>query len=209
MQELEQSRTPQRPAKQPVIIPPAALEPNLVATTATKMPKALGRTQQQGSASLEFDGIEPLAKFIIQHRLASHEIVNAAVTKVRRYNTNLSGVQPQGLAASVLEEICNAGIDMETLIGGIIDRTKFAYVPLDYYEVDRQVVKLLPEYLTLGRLIVPFDIVSRTMMVAVDNPFDAGAKTCVQQMVDYHIQWHLAMPTVIRKTLRDVYRITD
>ena len=70
-------------------------------------------------------------------------------------------------------------------MSGILDRSKFAYIPMEYYEVDRAVVKMLPEDLTLGRLIVPFDVMSRTLMVAMANPFDADGKEMVQQLLDY------------------------
>ena len=52
------------------------------------------------------------------------------------------------------------------MLSALIDRTKFAYVPLEYYDIDRQVARMLPDDLTLGRLFVPFDLVSRTIMVA-------------------------------------------
>ncbi len=187
--------------------PPAGEASNLIATSATKMPKNLGRRQL--NVSLETDGNEPLAKFLIQHRLVTHEIVNAALARVRQRNSSPEVKEGQAVAASLLNEIALAGVEIQGLLSGIIDRTKFAYAPLEYYDVDRQIVKMLPEHLTLGRLMVPFDIVSRTMMVAVDNPFDAGAKTAVQQSVDYHIQWHLAQPQILQKILRDVYRLAE
>ena len=95
------------------------------------------------------------------------------------------------------------------LLCGIIDRSKFAYIPLEFYDVDRQIVKMLPDNLTLGRLIVPFDVISRTVMIATANPFDAAAKEAVQQLLDYNIQWHLASPAAIIKVLGEVYRITN
>lgn len=98
-------------------------------------------------------------------------------------------------------------MDSDNLISGIVERAKYAYIPLENYDVDRQIVKLLPESITLGRLVIPFDIVSRTMMVAVENPFDAGAKAAAEQAVDYHIQWYMATPSAIRKVLRDAYRL--
>ena len=68
-------------------------------------------------------------------------------------------------------------------------------------------VRMLPEELTLGRLIVPFDVMSRTLMVALANPFDGSGKEAVQQLLDYNIQWHLASPAAIAKTLGEVYRL--
>ncbi len=154
--------------------------------------------------SLDSDGNEPLARFLLQHRLASHEVVNTALERVTEYNLGLAEGK---LAASLLDEIAKVGVDMDILLSSILDRTKAAYIPLSIYDVDRQIVKMLPEKLTLGRLLAPFDIVSRTMMVATDNPFDSAARAAAEQMVDYHVQWHLAHPSAIRKVLRDVYRL--
>ena len=71
----------------------------------------------------------------------------------------------------------------------------------------RPVVKLLPEQLTLGRLMVPFDVMSRTMMIAVANPFDALGKEAAQQLLDYNVQWHIAQPRSIMKVLAEAHRI--
>ena len=114
----------------------------------------------------------------------------------------------QAVATSLLEELTKTGsYDIENVLSSLIDATKFGYVPLEYYDIDRSVVRMLPENLTLGRLIVPFDIVSRTMMIALCNPFDAAAKQAVQSSMDYHIQWYLAKPASISRVLRDVYRL--
>ena len=96
---------------------------------------------------------------------------------------------------------------MELLLSGILDRSKFAYIPLEYYEVDRAVVRMLPEDITLGRLIVPFDVMSRTLMVAMANPFDGEGKEMVQQLLDYNIQWHIASPFAISKVLAETYKL--
>ena len=96
---------------------------------------------------------------------------------------------------------------LEKVLSALIDRTKFAYVPLEYYDVDRQVAPMLPDHLTLGRLFVPFDLISRTMMVACCNPFDAAGREAVQQSVDYTVTWYLARPAAIIKTLQEIYRL--
>ena len=80
-------------------------------------------------------------------------------------------------------------------------------MPLEYYDIDRQVVRMLPDELTISRLFVPFDLVSRTIMVAVCNPFDAAAREAVQQSLDYTVKWYLAKPSAIIKTLQDIYRL--
>ena len=151
------------------------------------------------------DGNEHFAKFLTFHRIAVEAEVSAALGRVQQINSRLEG---QGLASSLLEELTRTGTyEIDSLLSSLIDATKFGYVPLEYYDVDRSVVRMLPDSLTLARLIVPFDIVSRTMMVAICNPFDAAAKQAVQSSLDYHIQWYLAKPAAVSRILRDVYRL--
>jgi len=177
-----------------------AEDPTLITTSATIKPEGNG-----AELKLDNDGNEALAKFLIQHRLAPEETVRTSLERVNKINKSAG---PQSLAASLIDDVARTGMtSLENLLCGILDRSKFAYIPLDCYEVDRQVVKMLPETITLARLIVPFDLISRTIMIATANPFDAQGKEAVQQLLDYNIQWHVAAPGAIAKILRDAYRL--
>jgi Type II secretion system (T2SS), protein E, N-terminal domain len=153
---------------------------------------------------LQDDGSEPLAKFLIQHKIVAEEVVTSALERVQKKNREL---KPGVVGASLVDEICRRGsIDVDALLCGILDRSKCAYIPLEYYDVDRSIVKMLPENLTVSRLILPFDIMSRTVMIATANPFDSLGKEVVQQLLDYHVQWHLASPAAIVKVIGETYR---
>src|SRR5438128_10220751 len=164
-----------------------------------------GRSARPKHANLLDRGDDHLAKFLIVQQLFGEEEVNAALELVKNANKDLTG---QAMAASILEELCkDKPAQLDTILSALIDRTKFAYVPLEYYDTDRQIAPMLPEYLTLGRLFAPFDLVSRTMMVACCNPFDSAGRDAVQQSVDYTVSWYLARPSSIVKTLQSVYRL--
>jgi tetratricopeptide (TPR) repeat protein len=155
--------------------------------------------------NLQERGDEQLAKFLIVQQLFPQEEVQAALETVQQLNKSLSG---QALAASLLDKICRQDTDkLDRVMSALIDRTKAAFIPLEYYDLDRQLARMLPDTLTLGRLCVPFDLISRTIMVACCNPFDAAGRAAVQQSVDYTVTWYLARPGAILKTLRDVYRL--
>ena len=131
--------------------------------------------------------------------------VNEALATVNRLNKDLAG---QALAISLLDHLCKGDEPkMEKVLSALIDRTKFAYVPLEYYDVDRHVVRMLADNLTLGRLFVPFDLISRTIMVACCNPFDAAGREAVQQSLDYTVAWYLARPSALVRVLQDIYRL--
>ena len=148
---------------------------------------------------------EQLAKFLIVQQMFAEDAVNAELAAVKEADKAISG---QMLAASLVDRLCRGDDEKsERILSALIDRTKFAYVPLEYYDVDRQVVRMLPDSLTINRLFVPFDLISRTIMVAVSNPFDAAAREAVEQSLDYTVMWYLAKPATIIKTLQDVYRL--
>jgi tetratricopeptide (TPR) repeat protein len=164
-----------------------------------------GRSARPKHANLLDRGDDHLAKFLIVQQLFGEEEVTAALEIVKQLNKDLSG---QALAASLVDSLCKEDAGrLDAVLSALIDRTKFAYVPLEYYEVDRQIGPMLPDYLTLGRLFVPFDLVSRTMMVACCNPFDAGGRDAVQQKVDYTVSWYLSRPSAIVKSLQSIYRL--
>lgn len=180
----------------------------LMTTAATLRPDSSSgmrlASAEQLNITLSDDGNAPLAKFLIQHRLVTEEVVSSALERVTKKNKDLAA---NALATSLIDEICRRGaVELDTLLAGILERSKFAYIPLEYYDVDRSIVKMLPESLTMGRLMVPFDILSRTMMIATANPFDALGKEAAQQLLDYNVQWHLASPQAIFKALGEVYR---
>ena len=162
---------------------------------------------QQGrhGQNLQDRGDDHLAKFLVMQQLFSEDEVAKALETVKQLNKDLTG---QALGASLLDKICRQDTDkLDAALSELIDRTKFAYVPIEYYDVDRQIPRMLPDNLTLGRLFLPFDLISRTIMVACCNPFDAAGREAVQQSLDYTVTWYLARPGAIIKSLQDCYRL--
>jgi MshEN domain len=154
---------------------------------------------------LQDRGDDQLAKFLVMQQLVAEDEVRTGLETVDHLNKDLSG---QALAASLLDKIYRQETDkLDAALSELIDRTKFAFIPMEYYDVDRQVARMLPDHLTLGRLFVPFDLISRTIMIACCNPFDAAGRDAVQQSLDYTVAWYLARPVAVIKALQDVYRL--
>ena len=156
-------------------------------------------------ANLQDRGDDHLAKFLVMQQLFPEEAVAQGMETVNQLNKKLAG---QALGASLLDKLAREETDkLDAALSALIDRTKFAFVPIEYYDVDRQIPRMLPDHLTLGRLFLPFDLISRTIMIACCNPFDAAGRDAVQQSLDYTVTWYLARPAAIIKALQDVYRL--
>src|SRR5207237_1603692 len=107
--------------------------------------KGLGRI-----TNLHERGDDHLAKFLIVQQLFGEEEVNAALESVRVANKDLNG---QAMAVSMLEELCkDTPAQLDAILSALITRPNFAYVPLEYYDTDRQIAPMLPEVRTVGRL---------------------------------------------------------
>ncbi len=154
---------------------------------------------------LEDRGDDQLSRFLVMQQLVTQEEAQEALETTTLLNKEVSG---QALGASFLDKVFRQETDrLDGALSQLIDRTKFAYLPMEYYDVDRQAARLLPDHLTLGRLFVPFDLISRTIMVACCNPFDGAGREAVEQSLDYTVTWYLARPSAIIKALQDIYRL--
>jgi hypothetical protein len=181
----------------------------LVATMTSSDPATDGSLidmhAQMNPHRLQDRGDDQLAKFLVMQQLFNEAEVAAAMQTVHELNAHLDG---QAIGACLTDVLCRDDEHkMGETMSALIDRTKFAFVPLEYYDVDRQIARMLPETLTLGRMFVPFDLISRTIMVACSNPFDAAGREAVQQSLDYTVSWYLARPTAIIKSLQNIYRL--
>lgn len=70
--------------------PPEGYEPSLMSMGGRPGRQGNGAASRKAAfVSLDADGNEPMSKFLIQHRLASHDVINSALQKVADYNTGL------------------------------------------------------------------------------------------------------------------------
>jgi hypothetical protein len=66
---------------------------------------------------------------------------------------------------------------------------------------------LVDKDFSLQHLVLPFDQISKTTLVATANPFDARAKHGVESKIEGRVQWFLAQPLDIVKQLKDIYHL--
>ncbi len=154
---------------------------------------------------LENDGSEALARHLVHVGMVDARNVQPILERVTRYNAEIEGMQ---MGASLILELGRHGlVNIETLLTDFVTRARMAYIPLEYYEIDRQTARMLPLELSLHRLILPFDIISRTLLVALINPLDAAGKKAVEQSVDLHVQWFLAAPEALQRQMAQAFKV--
>src|SRR6185503_7939664 len=88
-------------------------------------------------ANLAERGDDHLAKFLIVQQLFPEDEVLSTLETTKQLNKDLTG---QALAVSLLDGLCKSKPErIDVILSALIDRTKFAFVPLEYYDTDRQI----------------------------------------------------------------------
>ena len=93
-------------------------------------------------------------------------------------------------------------IKLEDFLCLLVDRSGLPYLPLSTYDVDRDAACLLPRELCFENCIVPFDLISRSVLIATANPFDMQLRSQAEVMLAYNVFWYVTSPEEIHTALR-------
>lgn len=86
------------------------------------------------------------------------------------------------------------------------DRTRLAYLPLEKYEIDIELARSFPAETCRRWCVLPFDRMSKSVMVATANPFNQQAAKELAEATNNRLLWYLVPPADLIKTLRKVFR---
>ena len=88
----------------------------------------------------------------------------------------------------------------------LADRSRLAYIPLERYELDIELVRSATRDICQRWCVAPFDRMSKTIMVATANPFNKQAVSDLEQKHHTRLLWYLAAPGDLLRVLGKVFR---
>lgn len=88
----------------------------------------------------------------------------------------------------------------------ISDKSRVGYLPLEKYDVDVELVRGFPGETCQRWCVLPFDRLSKSVLVATANPFNRQAAAELEEVTKQRLLWYLAPPADIIKVLKKVYR---
>lgn len=88
----------------------------------------------------------------------------------------------------------------------LADRSRLAYMPLERYDIDMDLLRGAPKAVCQRWCIVPLDRMSKTMMVATANPFNKQAVLDLEASIKFKLMWFLASPTEMVRVLGKALR---
>ncbi|MBN2507453.1 MAG: hypothetical protein JXQ71_12240 [Verrucomicrobia bacterium] len=112
--------------------------------------------------------------------------------------------KPGGCFLQVL--IDKGVLTVEQALKLLSDKSPLAYLPLAHYDVDYELTRHLPAATCLRWVVLPFDRLSKSLMVATANPFNRQAAVELEQAAQQRLLWYLAPPGDILKALQKAFR---
>jgi tetratricopeptide (TPR) repeat protein len=172
---------------------PTPLAPALAAGTAAP---PSSRPQPQTHE----DGNKALIDVLIAEKLVTPQAVEPLMKRLTSGPAN-SGENPMPfvLTQLLVEEQL---VKLDDLLTVLVDRSGLPYLPLSTYDADRDAVCLLPREVCFEKCIVPFDLISRSVLIATANPLDTAARSQAEVMLAYNVFWYVTSAEEIHAVLR-------
>ena len=106
-----------------------------------------------------------------------------------------------------IQILANKGIlPLEKSLKVISEKARMGYLPLDRYDIDLEVPRGFPAEVCRRWCVLPFDRMSKSVLVATANPFNRQAASDLEAVTKQRLLWYLAPPPEIAKALRKVFR---
>jgi tetratricopeptide (TPR) repeat protein len=98
-----------------------------------------------------------------------------------------------------------AGFHIEKSLKLLTDKSRAAYLSLDRYEVDIDLARGFPAAVCRRWCILPFDRMSKSILVATANPFNQEAANQLAATTSNRLLWYLAAPSELMANLRKAF----
>jgi tetratricopeptide (TPR) repeat protein len=86
------------------------------------------------------------------------------------------------------------------------DKSRTAYLPLERYDIDMDLARGFPAEVCRRWAVLPFDRMSKAILVATANPFNQQAAKELSEATTHRLLWYLTSPNDLVSNLRKAFR---
>ena len=141
-------------------------------------------------------GDRALADMLIAERLVTAQVIEPFWRQTK------SGKRLPLIQCLIDQQIAKA----EDILIVVAQKSGLAYLPLSQYELDRDIVGLLPAQFCHRHCLAPFDRIGRAVLIAIANPFDEAARRQAQAKLGCRVFWYISSPAEITAALQQNHR---
>jgi tetratricopeptide (TPR) repeat protein len=88
----------------------------------------------------------------------------------------------------------------------LADKSRYAYLPLQLYDIDVDLARAFPATTCQRWCVLPFDRMSKSVLVATVNPFNQQAARELATASGQRLLWYLVPPVELIKYIRKTFR---
>jgi hypothetical protein len=170
-----------------------------VAKAPSSPTKASKHPERNGSVKGE-DGRQTVYKLFVDSK-----IITAG-------DFDLCWVSPEASSAKKIVDpfvqvLADKGIlPIEKSLKILSDKSRTAFLPLDKYDVDIDLARTFPAQVCQRWCVLPFDRMSKSLLVATANPFNQQAAKELAAATPYRLLWYVSPPADLIKNLQKIFR---
>jgi len=88
----------------------------------------------------------------------------------------------------------------------LADKSRTAFLPLERYDVDMELLRGFPADVCRRWCVAPFDRMSKAVLVATANPFNQRAAKALSEATSLRLLWYLTVPSELLVLIRKAFR---
>jgi tetratricopeptide (TPR) repeat protein len=116
-------------------------------------------------------------------------------------------VSPTDVSAPFIHALNEKGLfAVDASIKLLSDKSRAAFLPLDRYDVDLDLMRGFPADVCRRWCVIPFDRMSKSVLVATANPFNQEAAKELSEATSHRLVWYLASPAELMQVIRKAFR---
>ena len=182
----------------PVEPPPA--ETTAIAKEAAPIGRALKPAGKAALAEVE-DGRRPMHKLFVESKIITAGDFDLCWSTVDPTSP------PGGVVEPFIQVLADRGIlPVDKSLKLLADRSRFAFLPLKSYDIDMDLARSFPAEICQRWCVLPFDRMSKSVLVATANPFNQQAAKELAGATPSRLLWYLVPPTDLLSNVRKAFR---
>lgn len=115
--------------------------------------------------------------------------------------------EPEDVIDPFIQRLADKGaFPIDQSLKLLSDKTRMAYLPIERYDTDIELARSFPAEVCRRWCVLPFDRMSKSILVVTANPFSQQASRDLAAYTDDRLVWFLSHPVEIVKNLRKAFR---
>jgi type IV pilus assembly protein PilB len=139
--------------------------------------------------------VEKLGELLVQGGVISEQHLQRALDFQRREG---------GLLGEILVKL--GYVNEREIVQALTAQYGFPYLPLEDYEFNKEVARVLPENVARQYSIVPVDVIGNLLTVAMSNPLNDKAVEDVEMITKKKVQVFISTVTAIHEAINRLYK---